>query len=568
MLNQITGYQIFFPGQTQLPLSLLLSGISKKTLLRISAHLLGKSISHRQEDAIEAINCWFGHSNQSQKISFMLRAANYQQKNGNILYLYSTKSCLRLLQVALEMNDDREEDEKSESLSELLLFKALLVINDEIDKEHIATAEDVKKLYPNNELAGLAMSYSFPTYDVDNFDFTSYVSCQIIKCKLLFTFLEQSTEGKKLLEKFCKYYNVATWQEFFLGVGPLLTSWANRRRPGGLSIILKNDENLKRDSDFLKKFAISEYNLESDYDYKHLRDRPLIQLNSNEYLVTHPMFLYDKFFKGLYFLLAALNKEDKVVKGDFRQWYTKNFSEGEVFNFLFKRVMNGVDKVAVDNDFKEDGAPDGYVRRGNVIGLYESKDVLLNAKIKQSHNIQELSEGLKEKFLKDKDRVVGIGQIIANIKKILNGPIAVDNGYTPKEIMIYPFLVTHDIMFMTPGVNEILNVHFHEELKKLADSGLDISKVKDLAVVHIDTFIEIEHYLTDATLTMEELADAYFVFCNPLTANTNDLNAQIRPDDRLISFSDFVAQYCYNKFGPQWRSRKLYDELFPPKMDE
>lgn len=560
MVTQLAGYSIFFTGKSQLSYKQLLSGISKKTLLKVSTRLLGICLSTQHEDAITSINQWFGEKNQELRGLLETKAINYSQQTNKLLYLFGTKSCLKLLLTALEMNDNEEEDKRSEALSEIQLFKALLLINDEIDKEHTASTSKIATLYPNNEPAALLMTYSFPTYDVDNFDFTEYVSCQVVKCKILFQFLQASPEGQKLLEEFCKYYGVNIWEDFFVSIAPTILSWANRANPGSVTITLKNDHELAKNSEFLKKFAIPTYDSETDYDYKQLRDNPLVQLNALEYLVTHPMFLFDKFFKGQYFLLAAINKKNKIIKDDFRSWYTTNFSEGACFNFLLKRTMHAADVLLVDKEFGEDGAPDGYIRHNKTIELYESKDVLLNGKIKQSHNIQELSEALVEKFVVDKKRDVGIRQLAANIKRVLTASIKKDSGFNPTEVKIYPYLVVHDVMYRTPGVNEILNVHFEQERQKLATEGLNISNVKDLIIIDIDTFILIDQYLSSGSLTMQELAEAYYSFANPNT--TQPIRVE-EFEESKISFPDFVSKYAYNKYGPNWHSRKLYDELFP-----
>jgi len=566
MMQQLAEFKKLFPEKEELPFDHYLKGISKNTLLRIATYLIGRDIyTEHEENIIDTLRNWFSGINKHFANDIAKKIMQYQEVNRRNLQIVNTISCLQILQIGLQIVDEEEAVAQSPEESEISLFYAMLTLNGIVDSKQTRDQKKIAELYPNNYLGGLLMNYSFATHDIINFNFTDYTACQVIKSLLLFRFLEASGEGNLLLDRFYKYYNVKNWQEYHGRVLPLIVAWANNETASSVDIVLNANDSFEESRAFLEKFAMGDYGKESDYDYKRLRDKPLLRLDEKTYRIIHPLFVADKIYKGLYFLLSSLNSNgDKIVKGDFRSWYTTNFSEENCFIKLIEYSITYRSVLAFDRDFKTDGAPDGYVRIQNDIFIFENKDVYLNAEIKQSYDAVKLDDALKLKFLIEPQRVVGIGQIINNIVRTSLKHHLIDQSYNYNEVTVYPILMIHDRMFETPGVNEVLNCYFQLELEKIKAKGIEITRVKPLTVINIDTLCEIGTVLRRQQANLSELLEAYFRHQQipPAYHFRTEQEFHSAVTDSKISFSDYVVNYLNNKFRKGWRTRELMDSLF------
>jgi hypothetical protein len=114
-------------------------------------------------------------------------------------------------------------------------------------------------------------------------------------------------------------------------------------------------------------------------------------------------------------------------------------------------------------------------------------------------------------------------------------------------------------MYDALGFNKILNVFFHEELLKLKREGLDISKIKPLVLVNIDTLIFISDILKEKKCSLKEIVEHFHANSNPpkdRQVTENEIT------DSLMPFSSFCLIYVEKKLGGNWRSENLYHYLF------
>jgi hypothetical protein len=198
------------------------------------------------------------------------------------------------------------------------------------------------------------------------------------------------------------------------------------------------------------------------------------------------------------------------------------------------------------------GPPDCYLRVDQAAFFFENKDILINASIKASYDFEIVINEIKKKLLSENGRGVGIGQIIANIQKLLNKTNKFDEGFNEKT-SIYPILLVHDNMYDTMGLNRILGSWFYSELMKLKAEGLDVSNVKPLILMNIDSLILVSDVLKQGKTSLQQLCDAYFD------------NFQVRNGNltqTLIPFSNFVVNYLNQSFPTGWKSESLMRYLF------
>ncbi len=200
------------------------------------------------------------------------------------------------------------------------------------------------------------------------------------------------------------------------------------------------------------------------------------------------MFVLELVHKGLFFKLSEINRslsKEEKVKGDFRGFYCNEFSE----KYLFYKIVNTIfnnryieysgSQIKV---FNIEAEPDYYIRNGNKIFLFESKDILINKSIKPTYNFSKYEPEFKKKlyFEENKGKIENkaVLQLTINIERILKMELPIDTRYKHRSIFIYPIIVLHYHQFDIAGLNVIVNSWFAYELNLLKIKGLNIDRIK------------------------------------------------------------------------------------------
>lgn len=553
-LNQLAELKTLYPEKEGLVFSELLKGISKETLQKLATHLIGYDLfSGRQIDNKQVIEDWFSQANQAFAQDLFDRIEAYRKNTGRELSIIHTISCLKILQHGLALEEEGQLNSKSREQSEIDLLVAMLVCNQDEDSNQTKDSQKIERAFPDDYPAALLLNMGFPVSDIINFHFADYTYCQIVKSLRLFKFLESKAECASLLSEFYSFLGIAHWKEYFERVIPVVTAWSNKKNASSVDIVLNRDAHYPDNYAFLKKLSLTEYARMEDVDYIKIREKPLMELDDTTFRIVHPLFLSDKVYKSLYFLLNQLyGKTDKRL-GGFRSWYTTHFSEGTCFREVMQRAFPYADQLLFDNDLagqkpKVVGPPDGYLRIQQNCFLFENKDILINAAIKSSYDFDALMGELKKKLFNEEGRPVGIGQLITNIRKLLNGENKYDPGFNAGSSTIYPVLITHDNMFDTVGLNRVMGSLFKTELEGMQADGLYTSVVKPVTFISIDTFLMIQHLLRNKKIDLASLIGLYH--------SESDAGAT-----GFVSFSDYLITYLDNRLG-QWRSQELLHLLF------
>lgn len=562
-MGQLAELQFLYPEYKGLLFEDLLKGISGDVLRKITTYLIGKNLYGEKEIELnDLINNWFSRGNSAFAEQFSERVKKYEKDNKKRISIVHTISCLKILQYGLELQEKGGLNTKSKEQSEIDILFALLICNQNEDYNQTKDKDKIKAMFPANYLEALLFNYSFPVNDITNFYFADYTYCQIIKSLMLFGFLDSNSEGQELLKRFCSYYRLSSWKGYFERVLPLISAWSNRDKPSSVDLVLEKNANYQNNYLFLERLAMNDYVKLEDVDYIKIREKPLLKLDDTTFRVIHPLFISDKIYKGLYFLFNQLNSElPKFIK-NFRSWYTSNFTEGVCFQEIIKYSIANYDARFFDDELKVMqiiGPPDCYLREGNDVFLIENKDILINASIKGSYDFEATIKEIKKKLLIEEGRPVGIGQLIANIRKLLSKENTFDAGFSPDKTFIYPLLVVHDNMYDTMGLNKILNIFFTEEVSKLKHEGFDIDRIKALVLINIDTLIQVADILKNKKASLRELVESYI---------ENSEGQKIKPfnekdfTNALVPFSTFVANYMNERFGRNWKSEELMVYLF------
>src|SRR5690606_38611010 len=145
------------------------------------------------------------------------------------------------------------------------------------------------------------------------------------------------------------------------------------------------------------------------------------------------------------------------------------------------------------DEINTQGCPDYYIRKGSNIMIFESKDFLIPAPVKESCDFEQYEKEFKKSlYYKEKDGKItkkAVLQLIENVRRILDKTNDFDANYDLSRINIYPILITHDNQYDVVGFNNLLNHWFQTELSKLVAEGYRIRSVRPLTVVNIDSLI-------------------------------------------------------------------------------
>jgi hypothetical protein len=519
----VLDYSTLFPDEEPLPLEDYFKGVNKEKLKKVTSYFLGIDFSTSHlNNWRELLKMWFRHENHEFANKVGKRCELLERKWGNITFL-RTAAFLKFFEFVKSY--DEADEFVDEVTSERNLFIVyLLFLSQTTDKETISNVY-IETLPEKIRFAALILNQQFAYGEYANVYLADAFKAQVIKAGYFFLFLENTDRANYLLSAFCNFYKLKSWQDYFKFIIPIIQGHALHPKGGGwthLNVI--ENEDYERNCYFLETLS-QEVDIESDF--KSIRSNPLYKVNKGIYGIIYPLFVIEKIFKGSYFKLKELNDAIEPVGtlkkiSDWKGFYTDKFSESILLYSVLHHIygkrsyiqFSGDDLKAEDKT----GPPDYYIRNGNVVYLFENKDILINGDIRQSYNFQELEQALKDKLYytsEEKDdgsvkiKQKAVLQLVKNIKKVLTKANKYDVRYKEHNINIYPILILHDWSFECPGLNTLVNYWFELEMEKLKDEGILISKVRKITIINIDTLLLYADFLKQKIETLHVIIDAY-----------------------------------------------------------
>lgn len=528
-----------------------LKGISKKSILLAGSFLLGfKTQKSTYQNYQELISMFFRTENAEFANKILSGLNTLRAKSESEIVVINPQTSLNLFQYAFENLTDEETQSQAEI--ERNIFLAYLALNQfGTQKESIAFTSS-KAAPANLQLAAMFFSQSYPYSDIVNYDEAELFTCQFIKSILLFEYLESNEKTQPLFKAFLSYYGCATWKEYLHKLLPIVVAVVNKEREAHVDLDVRNDENFDKNCEFIDKLIVDDNEGLEDYDFKKLRDKPLYKVNPGLYRIIYSLFVIEKVFKGLYFKLAEINKTlppSAKIK-DLHSLYCDEFSE----RTLLYKVLDGIyeGRYIEFNGQQMKGAgldaePDYYIRKGNLIFLFESKDFLIRAEVKTSYNYAILEDAFKKKLFSDTGPKAVL-QIINNIKRILEMSLIVDTAYKANSVYIYPMIVVHDHQYDVIGLNKIVNDWFMNEVEKLKALGLPTQRIQPVVIVGIDTLIFNQDLLRERILKLEDLIDAYqeHIYLDSRRKYRDQEHLNVYLKRTIIPFGKFVANYVFS----------------------
>lgn len=438
-------------------------------------------------------------SNPEIQLDINKRIAQYVFKNkieGN-LKLVSREGSLQLAETILvnkiELIDNNQNSEDRDS-EELNLFKAILIINGNINRNDNLTLDTTEDNI--EKIAEIFVALKFSSADLGLYEDVSFELLKLAfatsyRFQSLIAFLSSKEELRYLLDDLCRFFKQDNSAALQKQVDYLIIQILLFRENNSYKFKVED----KEATEFLDSLCANEIITEADF--LRLRNHPLYKIDDFTYAIIDPFFILDKFTKSLKFILKeSYNRQNsyKDSDGRFFSWFNKEFSEEFLMKNLLDNIFNKKYFIKANANIGEESKPDYYFRYDKNIFLFEYKDVLIKKETKVSGDIELILGVLKKKFLFDPgvDRAVGIGQLINHIRAVGAGNFPFDDNINlEKNNNVYPVLLLSDRLLEIPGINYILNKWFRENLDQ---DGSNLN-VKNLCVLDINTLIFLEQYL-------------------------------------------------------------------------
>ena len=551
-MSQLLEFEVVFPDEQPLRPEEYLEGGSKSIILNVAAFFLGfDPINSRYKDNKMFIETVFCQENNAFANKVYDTINKLQSKNIHVT-IVNTYASLMLFERFFKMNQISETQTQAEF--ERNLFKAYLVINSEITKKQTIAFLSSNNLNADLRIPMLLFSSQYPISDKESYNIYQVFRTQVIKSVYLFQYLESHSVTLPLLQAYLDYFNCPDWRYYLRNILPLSLSVLKSKKEGHLDIEIKEGDKFEEGCSFLEKLMVKDDDSLADDDFISLRSKPFYKVGNGKYRVIFNLFLIEKIFKGMYFLLKEINETlpDGVKVKELRSRYGYEFSEKwlsyKILEIIYPNKSIRFSGQELYN-IGIDSAPDYYIRKGKDVLLFESKDFLIRADKKGSFDYSVYEEEFERVLYyevnnKGKEKYKAVMQLINSVRRMLKNEFEADKDYYYREINIYPILLTHDHQYDTPGFNELINSWFQDELKCLEEEGLYIKRVAQLTIVNIDSLIEYQVGLS-TDISLHELVKLYekFKLEKPKNKFRTDDEAMSYSLSKLIPFSMFIDKH-------------------------
>lgn len=351
---------------------------------------------------------------------------------------------------------------------ELLIFLSYLMFVDEVI--------DKQSLTPNITNATRGEWFEKVTWPIllPQFEFkTKQIPVlEAMKGNLLLTELGEIFSQEKYLKKYLSKYNFDSQWSFISSFVNIIKDSINKTDESNLPLIKISKDSPYRTLVESKTLILTEYteNQRLQVRYRGLKSKPLFKWDDDIFLVLSWDFLYSQMNLGVLFdfHLNSGVKEKFRSFVDFKSIISKEVSEKKLFRAILSNLF---DKRHDGLHFDEEGLyPDAYARQGNVIYLFEFKDVLFPDDSIEESTYEAIKKVIDQKFIEnDKGRPKGIKQIRNYLSNFSENHYPFDDfefkGIKRRNLTVCPIMVFDNLQFTFPGVNSYLNRRF-DEFKK------------------------------------------------------------------------------------------------------
>ncbi|MCD4773938.1 MAG: hypothetical protein K8R41_11210 [Bacteroidales bacterium] len=541
-----------------------IGSLPKTLLIKASTFLLSfnKNDSFVQNHR-ELLYKWFGKENNGIANEINQTINNYIKVSGHEINIINPRSSLVLFENVLSIENIPKSIKESDF--ELLLFKVYLALNQKLNENDILITDTAKNNKDYPELINMAISMSLPIFDITNYDINTIFISQVLRAIYLFEFLEDRKEARTLLSEFYKRFDVNGYKEYLGKILLISESIISAKNQGNINLVINEDKDFETNVAFLDKLSVNHIVNEDETpkDYLYLRKNPIIRIDRNTYQIIFPLFAIEKNFNGLYFILKEINDNlPKETKINLRQLITFEFSEKYILYQLLDNIFKNKYFKLKGEEMVSPGAPDYYIRNGNKIFIFESKDILISAKIKYCYDFSKYEKELKEKLYfynnGKSEQAKAVKQLMKFTKQLLTDFFNEDQNYKPNSIKVYPVIILHNRQLDILGLNNLINIWFEKELEIFKLESINVSNVRKITIINIDTILIFQEQISSGIIKLDEILDEYQNWIDKSRLEKkkfkteNDYFAAIQ--DSLVSFNMFI----FNKYS--WKPPKAFKE--------
>ena len=438
------------------------------------------------------------------------------------------------------------------------IFKGYLAQHSDYLQRQMVAFSSCKGLEDNLEVPMSFFCAHYPMSDKTNYYLPQVWCTQVLKAIALFEFLENLPSTNSLLSAFLEHFRQPSWEEYLKTLLAVTLPLLKKEREGTHDILVPEDQNFEQTRHFIHKLSVIQDEKLDQEDFLSLRATPFIEIAPGQFRVIFDLFVVEKIFKGLYFLMRDINdslpKEQQVK--NWKGVFGLEFSEKTLLYNTVQHIYPTVNKRLTGYQMEQMGvcrAPDLYIRRRQNVLLFESKDFLLRKDIKASFDFHQYEPEFAKSLYYTEDRngnekPKAIMQLIGNIRLMLRKQFEPDTEYYYRDIRFYPIILTHDQQYDAIGLNSLLIKWFNDELEILRSEGLYIRKVRPVTLVNIDSLLFHQLPLTNA-LPLHEAIDLYYKFRLTASADIKRARNSISSAmDEHTSFATFLDRLIEQRF--------------------
>lgn len=567
MVNQLIllEFKTVFPDENYLDYLGEIHVISPQVLIDFATTFLRFHLGDEGTSNLETLfGKWFGFENAKLASGILYTIHLFQKERNAKVVIINEITSLMIMEAAL--GSKAKKMHLSGSEFEILIFKIYLAYNQKLTEDEEFIEETTKSLnYPQN-VFGILITQTLKQSDIIFYNLKEQLVVQMVKAIYFFEEIIDKVEFRPLLIEFYKFYEVKDYVDFMKRFMALCVLIFKAEYAGKIDLVVQEDDVISLS--FLEKLSLPDINIGEDIDFGNIRSHPLIKVENNKFRIIFPLFVIEKLYNGLYFKLRDLNEnlpeQSKII--NLRSRLTFDFSEKSL---LYKLIERSYGKKYIQKSgelIRESGIEgfvDFYIRNGRKVFLFESKDILINAVIKNSNNYPRIEEELKKKLYyeeRDGRRIQrAILQLINSIRVLLDGGFSLDGMNKPKSLTIYPIIVLYNRQLEILGLNQVVKSWFRHELLKLRELSYDINNVKDVVIMNVDNLILYSDKISNRTIRLEDMIDRYNKFTDISVVMNRKFNSLDHRDSTFrsscITFSEFLRKI--NK----WEKPKIFDEM-------
>lgn len=543
-------HSILFPDESKATVENYIKDIGRRVVLLSGSYFASfdkKNTAVRNNH--EVLSKWFNEENNAfaNWVNGRILALREKGQETIILNIYTS---LKLLEKGFHLD---EKQTISNTEAEKNMFKAYLLLNELDNNKDIGLFDSIKD-YPNDlKFPLLILTQTFRYADISFVHHAEVFSEQFVKASLFFKFIEQKYPD--VLKYFLEYYECATWQHYLKKLLPLVHSCVTNTENKVTEISVKRDSQFEENIKFIDKLSfVDEIEELKDYDFVSLRSKPFFRKSEDTYRVIYDLFVFEKVFNSIFFTLRSI---PKLKDAKLKDIFTFQFSEKILLYQILSRVFEYYIVRYSGQELDErgiSGAPDYYVRRKKQVFIFESKDIVLNAEIKESSSFEIYEKEIKKKLYYDdstgKKKPKAILQLIGSVRKALLNDLKFDT--IKRTTRIYPIIVVHHRQLNVGGLNHLLNIWFRDELKNLAVEGLETKRVCQLSIINIATLIHYSDLFSRKEYPLSKLLEDYHrsTSLKVKIAASSTLHLENILMARIIPFNMFIGKRIKNAKSP------------------